>query len=107
MRQAQKEILTAVAQRLSMQPVATTVSDDSLAYFTTPDKQTSIALQVGMQDPIPHTKHAPVPSDTQELCVKPVAHGEPVFRIHCHPVWACRSGRQRRLSGWWRVAQHW
>ena len=47
MRQVQKEILTAVAQRLSIHPVPTTVSADGLAYFTTPDKQTSIALQVG------------------------------------------------------------
>ena len=47
MRQVQKEILTTIAQRLSIHPVPTTVSDDGLAYFTTPDKQTSIALQVG------------------------------------------------------------
>jgi len=59
MRQAQKEILTAVAHRLSMQPVATTISKDGLAYFTTSDKQTSIALQVGMHDSIPQPKHAP------------------------------------------------
>ena len=47
MRQVQKEILTVITQRLSIRPVPTTVSDDGLAYFTTPDKQTSIALQVG------------------------------------------------------------
>lgn len=49
MRQTQKRILTEVAQALSIQAVPTSVSDDGLAYFASSDKQTSIALQVGMQ----------------------------------------------------------
>ncbi|CAL5219348.1 g1164 [Coccomyxa viridis] len=52
MRQVQKEILTTIAQRLSIHSVPTKVSDDGLAYFTTEDKQTSIALQVGEAEKI-------------------------------------------------------
>ena len=47
MRQVQTDILDSISRRLAIHPVSTKVSDDGLAYFTTADKQTSIALQVG------------------------------------------------------------
>ena len=62
MRQVQKGILTTIAQRLSIHSVPTKVSDDGLAYFTTEDKQTSIALQVGVKmSSVPHLSYAHSP----------------------------------------------
>ena len=48
MRQVQKQILADVAQKLSVHAVPTSVSESGLAYFTSTDKQTSIALQVDL-----------------------------------------------------------
>ena len=46
MRKVQKQILKDISQQLCIHPVPTKVSRDGLAYFTTADKQTSIAMQV-------------------------------------------------------------
>ncbi len=48
MRQVQKQILTDIAQKLSIHAAPTTVKEDGLAYFTSTDKQTSVALQVDL-----------------------------------------------------------
>lgn len=49
MRQVQTDILHSISRRLAIHLVPTKVSNDGLTYFTTADKQTSIALQVGTQ----------------------------------------------------------
>ena len=90
MRQVQKEILTIIAQRLSIHPVHTKVSDDGLAYFTTADKQTSIALQVGTNiSCILYLAREP-----SGICsLQPLADFAAVCTL------ACRLERQRRSSG--------
>ncbi|CAK0743466.1 hypothetical protein CVIRNUC_001472 [Coccomyxa viridis] len=52
MREVQKQILRDISQQLRIHAVPTRVSGDGLAYFTTPDKQTSIAMQVGEAEKI-------------------------------------------------------
>lgn len=51
MREVQKQILRDISQQLRIHAVPTRVSGDGLAYFTTPDKQTSIAMQVSERCP--------------------------------------------------------
>lgn len=94
MRQVQKEILTTIAQQLSIHPVPTKVSDDGLAYFTTQDKQTSIALQVGMKmSSILHLARA----HYHRLFFTARSH-LPDYSNVCSL--ACRLESQRKSSGW-------
>ena len=51
MREVQKQILKDISQQLRIHAVPTRVSGDGLAYFTTADKQTSIAMQVSEHCP--------------------------------------------------------
>ena len=54
----QKQILKDISQQLCIQSVPTRVSGDGLAYFTTPDEQTSIAMQVSERSPTAFLRHA-------------------------------------------------
>ena len=98
----QRRILKDISQQLCIHTVPTKVSGDGLAYFTTADKQTSIAMQVSNAAPLPLLRHAwggesHVQGTSTCLCdVGSYDTGH-----------SCRLVRLRRLNGLLLAAPHW